>query len=178
MYSQSALADIFQWYDGDGDGSLWLSNASVAPYSDFSMQTLWWADLPFANLHHGDFIFTNFSYADLSGANLSSVDMSYTDLQHANLENADLTFTLFVGTDLASSNMSGANIFYADFSDANLSNIENWGSAFWLAARYNENTIFPDGMDPNDFGMIEIVIPAPEMLCFVGFSILLPRRRR
>ena len=50
----TASADVYQWYDGDGDGSTWLSNTVVEPYANLSQQTLWWADLPFANLHHAN----------------------------------------------------------------------------------------------------------------------------
>ena len=36
-----AFADIYQWSDGDGDGSLWLSDSNVEPGADLSGQVLW-----------------------------------------------------------------------------------------------------------------------------------------
>ena len=173
----TASADVYQWYDGDGDGSTWLSNSVVEPYADLSQQTLWWADLPFANLQHANLILANLSYANLFSANLSAANASYADLHGANLENTDLAYTVFVGANLGSSNIGNANLFYADLSDANLLQIENWESAFWLTARYNENTIFPDGMDPHEYGMIELAIPSPATSVLFT-SICFTRRRR
>lgn len=169
--ASSASADIYQWHDGDGDGSLWLSNSYVEPYVELSGQILWWANLPFANLHHATFVYTDLSYANLYGANLSAADMSFANLFESNLGQTDLAFTNFFGANLQSSNIEDANMFYADFSDADLSNIENWETAFWMAARYNDNTIFPIGMDPNDYAMIEIEVPVPGTLiifCLFG----------
>ena len=173
----SSSADIYQWYDGDGDGSLWLSDSLSEPYADLSTQTLWWANLPLANLHHAALMFTNFSFADLGGANLSLADLSYANLSEANLENTDFAYTSFFGANLDSSNIQDANMFHADFSDADLSNLENWESAFWLAARYNDNTIFPVGMDPNNFAMIEVEVPAPGTFLLIGAACFRSRRR-
>ena len=158
-----ASADVYQWYDGDGDSSTWLSNTVVEPYANLSQQTLWWADLPFANLHHANLILANLSYANLFSANLSAANASYADLHDANL---------------GSSNIGNANLFYADLSDANLLQMENWESAFWLSARYNENTIFPDGMDPHEYGMIELAIPSPATGVLFTCICLTRRRRR
>ena len=176
--ASSAFPDIYQWYDGDGDGSLWLSDSIVEPYSDLSTQILWWADLQYANLHHADLSFTNFSYTNFDGANLASSDLSYANLFDSNLENTYLAFSLFRGTNLTASNINNANLFNADFSDADLSDVENWDRAFWLAARYTENTIFPIGMNPDDFGMIEIEIPTPGVFCLAGVAFVLFGRRR
>ena len=161
--ASSANADIYQWYDGDGDGSLWLSASSAEPYSNINRQVLWWAELQNANL----------AYANLSAANLS-----HANLYEANLENADLAFTILVGANLQSTNFLNANLFYANVADANLTDMDNWDSAFWLAARYNENTIFPSGMNPEQFGMIELGVPAPSALTLLGLSFFYSRRRR
>lgn len=173
----SSSAEIFQWHDGDGDGSYWLSDSVVEPYVDLSRQLLWWADLPFANLHHANLLFTNLSFANLENANLSSADLSYANLYEANLTESDLAFTIFTGADLEASNIEDANLFYADVSDANLTNLENWDSAFWLAARYNANTIFPEGMNPDDYAMIELVVPTPTTGCVLFGMLFLTRRR-
>ena len=162
VYS-TATADIYQWYDGDGDGSLWLSSSNPEPLSDLSRELLWWADLHNTNLF---------------SAYLSTSNLSFADIRNANLEDGDLSFTIFFGADLSGSNITNANLFYADVSNANLSNIENWESAFWLAARYSENTLFPVGMDPDDFGMIEIEVPAPGMIPLLCIPLLIQRRRR
>jgi len=176
--ASTANAEIYQWYDGDGDGSLWLSNAVVEPYANVREQVLWWAELPFANLHHANLVFANLSYANLWDANLSAADLSYSNLYAANLGSADLAFANFYGANLRSSNIDDANMFYADFSNADLSDMQKWETAFWMAAKYNNNTIFPEGMNPNTFGMIFIEVPTPGIACMFGVAFVLQRRRR
>jgi hypothetical protein len=161
--ASSSSADIYQWHDGDENGSLWLSSSLVKPYSNLSLQTLWWADLQNANLEH---------------ANLSTSNLSYANLSQANLDHSDLSFSNFHSANLQSANMNNANMFFADFSDANLAGIENWSNAFWLAAKYTQNTIFPDGMNPNDFGMLEVAVPSPGVLFLMSATVVLYRRRR
>ena len=175
--TSTALADVYQWYDGDGNGSLWLSDSVVEPYADLHSQVLWWANLPFANLHHANLVSTNFSFANLQNANLSMADLSHANLFDANLTNTDLAYTIFAGATLSSSDIEDANLFYADLTDADLSNMENWDSAFWLAARYNEHTIFPDGMDPDEYGLIDMEVPAPAT-GFIAACLCFVRKRR
>jgi hypothetical protein len=161
--ASTAVADIYQWYDGDGDGSLWLSSSIAEPYIDLSNQVLWWADLQNANL---------------ANANLSHSNLFNSNFINADLEQSDLAFTNFYGANLQSVNMDNANVFYADFSNANLTEIENWDSAFWLAAKYTEATLFPDGMNPTTFGMTLVEVPAPGILSAFGIGFALHRRRR
>ena len=175
-FSCTANGDIYQWADGDNDGSIWLSSSIPEPFSDLSGQVLWWAELPNASLHHANASFANFSYANLSGANLSAANLSHANLFDANLENTDLAFTNFFGADLQFSNLNNANMFHADFSGADLSNIQNWDSAFWMAAKYNSDTIFPNGMDPNRLLMIEVAIPAPASLLLLSAGLLIGRK--
>ena len=172
------VADIWQWTDGDDNGTLWLSESIAEPYSDLSGQVLWWADLPYANLHHANLSNSELSYANLFGANLKVANLSYANLSYAELENSTLAYANLFGANLESANIENANMFYADFSDANLSNVENWESAFWLAARYNTNTTFPEGMDPNDYSMIEIEVPAPSVFTIAILTCVTNRRRR
>ena len=175
--TQICVADIWQWEDGDNNGSLWLSDSPVEPYADLSGELLWWAELPFVNLHHANLMNTDLSFANLVGANFKIANLTNANLYGATLEGSVLAYATFFGANLDSANIAEANMFYADFSDANLSNLENWESAFWLAARYNANTIFPEGMDPNDYAMIELAIPCPAAeLLFV--SLMYGGRRR
>lgn len=176
--TQICVADIWQWEDGDNNGSLWLSDSPVEPYADLSGELLWWAELPFANLHHANLMNTDLSFANLVGANFKIANLTNSNLYGATLEGSVLAYATFFGANLDSANIKDANMFYADFSDANLSNLENWESAFWLAARYNANTIFPEGMDPNDYAMIELEIPAPATGIFIAVLILNLYRKR
>lgn len=161
--SAAVHAEIYQWHDGDADGSLWLSDSKAQPHSNISRQVLWWANLENVNL---------------VSANLSASNLSFAKLNYANLENADLAFTIFIGADLQGSNINNANLFYADVSYANLTGMENWQSAFWLAARYNENTLFPSGMNPDSYGMINLTVPNPSAISVFGITALIPVRRR
>ncbi|MGY8752461.1 MAG: pentapeptide repeat-containing protein, partial [Phycisphaerales bacterium] len=88
-----ATADIYQWIDGDRDGSLWLSASLPEPFSNISRQTLWWAELENINL---------------TNSNLSASNISFAHLAKTNLQNADLSFTLFVGAELRATNLSNA----------------------------------------------------------------------
>jgi hypothetical protein len=172
------VADIWQWADGDGNGTLWLSDSVAEPYTDLSGQVLWWAELPNANLHHATLVNTDFSFANLFGANLKIANLSFANLFGANLEESILAYANFFGADLESANINDANMFYANFSDANLANLENWESAFWLAARYNANTIFPEGMNPDEYAMIELEVPAPGGIAIVLLVCITNIRRR
>ena len=178
LTTHNCVADIWQWEDGDNDGSLWLSDSPVEPYADLSGELLWWAELPFANLHHANLTNTDLSFANLVGANLKIANASYANLFETNLENSILSYASFFGANLDSANIRDANLFYANFSDANLANVENWETAFWIAARYNANTIFPDGMDPNDYAMIELEIPAPATGLFIAALVFNLYRKR
>jgi hypothetical protein len=175
--ASSTYADIYQWHDGDGNGSLWLSNTTAESYTDLSSQLLWWADLESAILHHSNLSYANLSYANFAGANIAASNLSYANLFDSNLENTSLAFSTFKGANLSLSNIKNANMFNADFSDADLSELENWSDAFWLASTYTANTIFPDGMDPDDFGMVEIEIPTPGVL-YIAWITLFNRNRR
>lgn len=178
LVTHHCVADIWQWEDGDNDGSLWLSDSPVEPYSDLSGELLWWAELPFANLHHANLANTDLSFANLVGANFKIANLTNASLHDANLKGSVLAYANFFGANLDSANIEDANMFYANFSGANLSNVDNWESAFWLAARYNANTIFPEGMDPNEYAMIELDIPAPSTgLVIVALIFNLYRKR-
>jgi hypothetical protein len=59
--------------------------------------------------------------AYLGGADLSSVDLSFSNLSGAQLENADLTGAKFSGADLSRSNLVHAALYLTDLVGANLS---------------------------------------------------------
>jgi hypothetical protein len=69
-------------------------------------------------------------------ANLSRADLGRANLRWANLTGADLT-----GANLTGANLTGADLRGADLIGANL------GGAKW-----NENTIWPDGFEPKTTG--------------------------
>ena len=176
--THSANAAIYQWYDHDYNGSLWLSDSPAIPYENLSGQLLWWADLADASMRGANLSNTNLSFSTFARASLSQVTFSNSWLYGVNFIDADLTYADFTGSNLEYANFQNANLFHVNLSDANLSDLRNWDSAFWLAARYNSNTIFPEGMDPNDYAMFELEVPAPAagFLCLAG--VLLRTKRR
>ena len=174
--SSSSAAEILQWYDGDNNGSLWLSDSTIEPYADLSGQTLWWADLDWANLHHSNLQEANLMYAHLIGANLAHSSLNSVNFYGAILSEANLSFTNLSYANLRFTDVFAANLFSADLTDANLTGMYNWDQAFWLRAFYNQNTIFPTGMDPESFGMI--LIPAPATLALLSVAVFATRRRR
>lgn len=176
--TSSALAEISQWVDGDNDGSLWLSDTVVEPFADLSFQTLWWADLPSANLHHANFMYTNLSFANLVGANIKVSDLSYVNLFGANLEGSFIGFSTLHGADLRSTDIGKANLFYVDITDADMTGMQNWESAQWMAARYNDNTIFPEGMYPENYAMFYMEVPSPAVFSLLLFASAVTRRKR
>ena len=128
--------------------------------------------------------FFDLSDLDLTGANLSNVVAEGlicmdSKLVNANLAGADLYMMMacysdFTGANLAHSDLRGANctgvIFRrADLRNANLgkdnmggtvrlqtANLEhvNFKGAILQGAEYDDNTIFPDGFNPKDHGML------------------------
>ena len=174
--TSSSAAAIIQWYDGDVNGSVWLSDSTIEPYADLSGQTLWWADLDWANLHHSNLEEANLMYAHLIGANLAHSNLGLVNFYGAVLSESNLSFTNLSYADLSNTNVFGTNIFQADLTYANVTNIDNWEQAFWLGATYNQSTIFPTGMNPESFGMI--LIPAPATLALVSIAVFAIRRRR
>ena len=83
------------------------------------------------------------------GANLTGANLTGADLPDANLTDANL-----IGVNLHTAKLFGVNLTNAYLSDANLYGAQSWQSAHWHGATYNDATIFPEGMNPEKFGMI------------------------
>ena len=149
-FASVSHADIFQYEDCDGDGSLLLTELDPEPFVDLSGLYLGCAELTNAYM-----VFSDLCDADLSGANLNGVFLEHADLENANLSGANLNDArLFrvrsggivgtpnslppewslmsgylIGPDakLSSANLSGvdltnANLSGADLTNANLTN--------------------------------------------------------
>ncbi len=185
MGTPLATADIYQWTDCDGNGTLLLTELDAEPWVDLSFLYLGCADLEDANLMGANLSYADLSQADLTSANLymanlSGADLFYADLAHADVRHASLVGANLIGTtlfhtllnhaDLQEADLSGAILYYAildyaDLSGANLSYVEFWGSASWSYATYDEDTIFPEGMDPDVYGLVYVGPPATGACC-------------
>jgi uncharacterized protein YjbI with pentapeptide repeats len=102
----------------------------------------------------------NLSGADLTGADLYKAFLKEANLKGAFLENASLNEAYLYEanlkeTILVGANLSGADLSYANLNEADLSIIKKWQDATWTDAKYDKNTKFPEGMNPQKLGMIE-----------------------
>ncbi len=110
-----------------------------------------WADLSEANLSEADLNEADLVLAKLSEVKLISADLSGADLMDANLRWADLS----------GANLSEAKLISADLGGANLSEAKLSGSILG-GAKYTKNaigirdTMWPEGIDPDDKGAILI----------------------
>ena len=138
----------------DADVTYAILNGADLTNADLTGADLTGAFLPAANLNSAyltnaylfgaDLFGADLANADLVGADLSNANLFYADLILANLSSANLN-----GADLSNANLTGAALFGADLFGA----IE-WQTATWAGATYNDSTIFPDGMNPENYGMI------------------------
>ena len=203
-----AHAGIFQYFDGDGNGSLFLSDIDAGPFADLSGQTLHWANLSLTDLSGVNFSNSDLSHADLSsstltnsylhstnisnadlsnttmtysylfGAQLNDSDLSYSDLSYAYLVFADLSYADLSYADLSNATLTESNLQGADLSGADMSNLCCCFNANFEDATYDADTQFAEGMDPHAMGMIFLPAPASLALLAINAFMLKPRRQR
>ena len=154
LIAATATADIYQYSDCDGNGTLLLTELNAEPFVDLSELYLGCADLNYADLTGADL-----NYANLNGANLTGADLNYADLTGANLFYANLNYADLINANLYGANLTNADLYGAYLTGANLTNADltgayNWQSSTWTGATYNDATIFPEGMNPEKLGMI------------------------
>jgi uncharacterized protein YjbI with pentapeptide repeats len=110
--------------------------------------------------------------AQLSGAQMAGMNLSRADLYMANLFTANLRGAKLVGAKLQGACLTEADMRGADFTDVNLEP-DNMGGAVRLqgaqlapsnihlaqlkGAEYDAATDFPEGFDPVQAGMVEVV---------------------
>ena len=91
-----------------------------------------------------DFSFTELTQADLAGADLGGADLHRSNLSEASLTQANLS-----GANLRQANLTGANLSNANLRQANLSRADLKGATLHgadLAGATFTNAILPDGM--------------------------------
>lgn len=120
-----------------------LSNAILSAYLNG-------ADLGEANLCGAYLNYANLINTNLSGANLSNAKLCMANLVHANLVGAN-----FYKADLSGARLIGAFMRGTDLSSAKLEGA-NLSEALLGNAKYDQNTIWPEGFDPDAAGAIKI----------------------
>jgi uncharacterized protein YjbI with pentapeptide repeats len=78
------------------------------------------ADLSYADLRSLNLSYVDLRYADLSHANFRYADLSFADLRYADLSSANLSFAYLSSADLSSAKLSSADLRFADLRYANL----------------------------------------------------------
>ena len=96
--------------------------------------------------------------ANLAGANfaefeLIGLDLSQANLLGTNLAEADLSWANLSGANLAGANLTGAQLIEADLRAADLTGTKLTGTHL-TGARYNRETRWPDGFDPQTAGAL------------------------
>ena len=113
--------------------------------NDFSYVNLSFADLGSADLRYADLGSADLRSADLRYANLRGAYLSNADLGAANLTNADLRYANLYRADLGAANLTNADLINANLYLANLQ-----GAQLHLVSW--DNTVCPDGTNSDDNG--------------------------
>jgi uncharacterized protein YjbI with pentapeptide repeats len=129
----TSFADIFQYSDCDGDGTLLLTEQNAAPGVDLSGLYLGCADLDGATLHGANLTYADLNYANLHGANLiiaylNGANLNGANLIGANLHGADLTDADLIVADLTNANLNNADLYNANLTGAYLNDADLTGA--------------------------------------------------
>ena len=92
-----------------------------AEMADLSGADLSGIDLRYVDLSGANLRYANLRYANLSGANLSDANLRYADLRYANLSDANLRYASLKYANLSDANLNCTLLDGANLSDANLS---------------------------------------------------------
>ena len=122
-----------------------------------------YVDLRFAHLEEANLAGVhlegaNLAFAYLEGANLAVVHLEGADLVGAHLEGADLVGAHLEGANLAVVHLEGANLAFAHLQGVDLRNVV-FGQIALRAkelldcAEYDDETSFPEWLNPDEHGM-------------------------
>ena len=202
LFAQS----IYQHFDGDGDGSLFLADLAPIPGVNLSDEILYWADLPGADLSYSNLVNTNFYSSILSNSNLSYSQMNGINLEQSNIESSSFSFSYVINANVSNSNASSVdfsfttlefsnfqntdlsdsiffntNLSSANFENANLMGADMSGARYCEEANFNgafydSFTRLGRNMDPDSLGMILVPSPSATFVLLPIFYTLRMRR--
>ena len=139
-----------------------MSNSRMY-YVDLSYARLEWVDLAFAHLEGTSLAFARLEGASLTGAHLEGASLTGahlegTSLAGAHLEGADLAGAHLEGTSLAFAHLEGADLTFAQIQGVDLRNvvfdqIALLDKNLLDRAEYDNETVFPDWLNPKQYGM-------------------------
>lgn len=102
------------------DHEKWLNGEKTGVMANFNTADLSGADLRTVNLCKASLRYVDLTGADLKKATLKKVDLTGTDLHGADLTGADLSGANLYGANLNRSHLSEADLYSANLSNANL----------------------------------------------------------
>ena len=108
-----------------------------------------------ANLHGADLRVANLLGADLQKSDLIEVNLEGANLREAKLYEAKLEGANLREANLQRANLRGANLQGADLQLANLKGADLYGAKL-KRAKYDNETQFPEGFNPEGHGMIKV----------------------
>ena len=122
------------------------------------------ADLSYADLDSVDLYSMNLSKADLHGANLCSALLDYANLREADLREANLSEADLVNADLSNADLSNANLCDADLSGAKLIDAK-----FEHALLFGTRLLGTAGFKDDSF-IAASLMACPEKGSFIGWK--------
>ncbi|MCX7543011.1 pentapeptide repeat-containing protein [Corynebacterium sp. P5848] len=137
--------------DGADLRGAWLAGADLR-----------WADLVGADLRGARLAGANLRGAHLVGVNLWGAYLAGADLRGACLEGANLLEAHLEGANLLEAHLEGAKLAVKDQDRLLIRPCTFDEKTKWLGASYIPSTIFPEGFDPEDHGMILLDYPVFE----------------
>ena len=135
--------------------NLWMANLQGAMLHEANLQgaKLDKVNLREAMLHEANLQGAKLWEADLQGADLQLAYLQEANVQRVNLQKAKLHKTDLWGANLWGANLQeadlwGANLRNANLRNANLQETKKLETANLSGAKYNDETKFPDGFEP------------------------------
>ena len=117
-----------------------------------------------ANFKNAEMYGVSLIGANIEGGDFTDADIGGVDLRNSNLEKAKLTGikiqgTNFDGANLKNADFSGAYLENARFQNTNVSGADFTGVTFvstnFTGATYDDDTIWPDGFNISDHGLVK-----------------------
>ena len=144
------LEEARLWYANLKEARLWSAHLEEARlwFANLKEADLWSAHLEKANLRDA-----NLEKANLSGAHLEEATLGFAHLEKANLSGAHLEEATLGFAHLEKANLSGAHLQGVDLRNVIFDHIALRDKKLLNDAEYDNETKFPDWLNPEEYGM-------------------------
>ena len=130
-----------------------LMPSSRMCYVDLSYARLEGANLAGAHLGRADLTFARLGRANLTGAHLERANLTGAHLERANLTYMHLEGADLIGAHLEKANLAGAHLQGVNLKNVGFDQIALRGNNLLYRAEYDDETKFPDWLNPEEHGM-------------------------